>query len=539
MADRKVLIERYGRSIVHLRQALRVQRLGLALGAGVSLEVGFPAWSALLKGIDDQIKGLGAKTHYDAKETSEPTQAQILFAAYREHIFRSDATLRTLEGVLQEAEVAARWRGVVHSVLYSSITDPEAALDKHPYIRELAALAKRLRLVVNYNFDDMLERALAKNAKQQPDSRTVGYVTAWGPNFVVQDDRPVIYHPNGFLPYHLIDRGSDRVILTEEALSDQTLDLSIGAYQTLLDYFARCPVLLVGFSLSDPAQRALLRQAVRLSPGVVHYYVHWCGHTRPTPEQQREIAESNFALFGIVTLFLDNEELRLLLELVVTLSDDEFKAEFFRARVPYRYKYYVSGAVSVGKTTAISMLKGLAVVDEWLTPRLPLIARPSTSLSPDEKAQVDQWIMEQLRLKNQRFRNAEPGLHIMDRAPLDAFAFTPWTEVAAKAEMLWNEACAGGSEPFERGQLVLLKGRPDDLAVRQRWRGRGGDNAYLGGQQNDLFNVYVGGTPGAIVIDSGGLTPDVVARRIAKAIHFDAYEEFDFDGSLQGRRAKA
>ena len=460
MADKIALIHSYGRALVHLRQALRSQRLGLALGAGVSLSVGLPSWLNLLQGIDARLRGLGIKTHYDPGRTSEPIQAQILFTAFREHSFTSDPSLRGLEGVLQEAEVASRWRGLVHSVLYAPVSDPEAALDKHPYIRELAALTKRLQLVVSYNYDDLLERALARNAKEQPDSRTVGYASAWGPNFTIQSDRPVIYHPNGFLPYHLIDRGSNTVILTEESLSDQTLDLSVGAYKTLLDYFSRAPVFLIGFSLADPAQRALLRQALRLSPGVVHYCVHYCGHARPSNEQQNEIAESNFALFGIVTLFLNDDELRELLVLVVASTDDEFKGAFFEANEPYRYKYYVSGTVSTGKTTAIAMLKGLSVVDEWLTPRNPLIAKPSTSLTPAEEAEVDKWIMRQLRLKNQRFRNAEPGIHIMDRAPLDAFAFTKPHEVASKAEMLWNEACAGARspEPFEVFYMLLLRG---------------------------------------------------------------------------------
>jgi hypothetical protein len=390
MSDRKTLIERYGKAIVHLRQALKMQRLNLALGAGVSLGFGFPCWSDLLKGIEGKMRKMGITTYFDAGKTSEPTQAQILFANYRQHVLSSDATLRQLEGILQEAEIESKWRVLVHSVLYAKVTDPEAKLDDHTYMRQLAVLAKRLPLVVTYNFDDMLELALAKDAKQHPDPRTIGYASAWGPHFATQDDRPVVYHPNGFLPFHLLDRGSERVILTEEALSDQALDFSIGSYQALLDYFSRTPALLIGFSLSDPALRSLLRRALRISPGIVHYCVHWCGRNRPTTEQQHEIAESNFDLFGIVTLFLDDDEVCTLLELVTTISDDVFSGEFIKAKTPFKYKYYVTGVVSAGKTTAISMLKGLSVVDEWLTPRNPLIAKPWNELDDTQRAEVDQ-----------------------------------------------------------------------------------------------------------------------------------------------------
>jgi hypothetical protein len=117
MVDRKVLIQRYGKAIVHLRQSLRMRRLGLALGAGVSYGMDLPSWSELLKGIAAELRNVGVTTHYDAKNTSEPAQAQILYSTYRQHVLDTDTTLKTLEGILQDAEVTSRWRALVHGVL--------------------------------------------------------------------------------------------------------------------------------------------------------------------------------------------------------------------------------------------------------------------------------------------------------------------------------------------------------------------------------------------------------------------------------------
>jgi hypothetical protein len=535
MADKNAIIRRYGRAVAHMRQAVGARRLGLCLGAGVSLSVGFPTWTKLLADIYSAMKAQGMSTYFDAGKTSEPIQAQILFAAFREHMLGGSKSAFG-EGLLKDAEVIAAWRRLVHRVLYASVPDPASKLATHPYIRELASVARRMRLVVTYNFDDLLEQALAKHQKEQPDSRTVGYVSAWGPNFVINNDRPVVYHPNGFLPFQL-DRASERVILTEEALTDQALDYSVGSYQTLLGYFSRTPVLILGSSLADASLRSLLRQALRTSPGNVHYCVHYCGSTRPSEDQQREIAQSNFDLYGIVTLFLDNDELRDVLNLIVAATDDEFIQAYAAAGTPAHYRYYVAGVVSSGKTTAISMLKGTNVVDEWLAGRERLIAKPSSALSADERKQVDDWIMSQLLLKNRRFRLAEPGVHIMDRAPLDAFAFTEPPDVAAKAEMLWDKACAGGNDPFVRGRLILMTGRPEDLAVRERARGRPGERAYLEKQQTSLMELYSDSIAGVRVVDAGGSTIETVARELARAIHFETYDEFDFDGQLKQRRA--
>jgi hypothetical protein len=121
------------------------------------------------------------------------------------------------------------------------------------------------------------------------------------------------------------------------------------------------------------------------------------------------------------------------------------------------------------------MLQGVGIIDEWLRPRIPIIAKPSIELSSDERRQVDEWIMEQLRLKNVRFEKAEVGIHVMDWAPLDAFAFTPRDQRAEKAEAIYKNACHYGGKlhEFIDACLLLLTGRAAELSIRQRWRGRG------------------------------------------------------------------
>ena len=302
--------------------------------------------------------------------------------------------------------------------------------------------------------------------------------------------------------------GDQRRLSSRRRLSrTRSSNLVRGNFAVLLDYFSRSPCLFVGFSLTDPGLRSMLRQASRRSPGTVHYYVRYCHSGRPSVAEQEEAREANFNLFNMVTLFLNSDEIKALFELL-SMEDEAVNDVFIRAGIPRVYRYYIAGVVSVGKTSVISCLQGLEIVDEWLRPRDPLIAMPSDKLGPAERARVDHWILDQVRLKNGRFAQAREGLHVMDRAPLDAFAFTPRGECRNKAEEIYSTACAGSSgspQSLEKGRLIILKGDPSALLTRQKWRGRGGTDRYLERQQNALVDTYSDSTCGPVTfIETSG-----------------------------------
>jgi hypothetical protein len=199
------------------------------------------------------------------------------------------------------------------------------------------------------------------------------------------------------------------------------------------------------------------------------------------------------------------------------------------------YYYCFAGPVSVGKTSVISMLQGVDIVDEWLRPRLPLIAKPSIELSSDERNQVDEWIMEQLRLKNARFEKAEVGIHVMDRAPLDAFAFTPPDQIPQKAEAIYKSACHYGKKvhEFVDACLLLLTGQSSELSIRQKWRGRRGDPKYIKEQQDMLLKTYCyEGSSGSKIIDTEGKDLGDVVKDAARSMYLEPYSEFKFSGRL-------
>jgi hypothetical protein len=526
------LLHRHGRAIVHMRQLIDQKRLGLVLGAGVSQACGLPGWGTLLERITGHLEKLGIAGR-DISKDAAPVRAQILLSRYRQHVERRDTGDMSDSDVLR-ARVASEWRNIVRDALYAGFVTSEAVRNAHPYAKELASVALKAPIVVTYNFDDVLEQALAVHPAKSVD--TVGYYSAWGSHFVVQDGRPVVYHPNGYIPFVPIDRYSEQLILTESALADQALDAMSGGFALLAEYYSRSPSLFLGFSLEDPAMRNMLRHATHRAPGVVHYYVKFCRESIPTESERAEATETNFDLFNMVTLYLTDREYPDLLSLLAETSTDEFDYLCGEAGVPTQYLYYLTGPVSVGKTTVLSRLQGVTVVDEWLTPRDPLIAKPSNQLTVDERNQVDDWILKQLRLKNLRYSKAGRGIHVMDRAPLDAFAFTDEADYTSKAQRLYDVACAGHTGnplPFRAGALLLLTGRAEDLLDRQRWRGRSGTVKYIEKQQKALLEAYDAHSgDNCTVVDTKGLSVEAVLKYVMHAIHVRPYVEYKMDARL-------
>jgi hypothetical protein len=370
------IVRRYARPVAHLRQLCDSKRLGLVLGAGVSRNANLPDWKSLVEGITASLTARGISAADNSKE-SLPVQIQVLFALFRETVFALPE-LRELEDPYREAEVASRWRHLVHKVLYAGITDVEFAMTAHPYLARLFALSYKLPLVVSYNFDDLLERALQAHVRKLQDSHTIGYYTAWGPSFLIQEGRPVVYHPNGFLPFDLIDRYSDNIVLTEEALADQIIGFGLGEYAALLDYFCRTPCLFIGFSLEDAALRTLLRQSVHRSPGIVHYCVRWVPDRSMSEAQMRHIRETNFDLFNIVTLFLTNEDLSALLDMVAVLPETQINDRFRVAGRPRTYRYYIADRFLWERHRRY---RGCAE-SKWSTSGSPLARQPLRSRVP-------------------------------------------------------------------------------------------------------------------------------------------------------------
>ena len=523
----------YPRAIAHMWHQLHSNRLGLILGSGVSKPLGYPDWQELI----DRIAGDGSIRGRSLIKTQRgkalPLQAQILFERFCE---RSQRRL-DLRGVPEsEANriLRAAWRNLVHKCLYRGIPKTEAALTNTVY-GHFAEVVKKTPMTVNYNFDDTLERLLLELRSPEEEQRTRGFETVVDARLQFKLNSAIIYHPNGFLPKNLLDGPSDDVVLTEGALGDQLIESMGGHYSALINHLSKNTCLLLGLSLEDQTLRHLLRQHARMNPGHVHYYVRFVKSHRPSADVCQAEADANFAVFNLVTLFLDQRGLASLGKLLSAQKRDvRDVADQVHKRTSYCF--YLTGVPGTGKTTTTSYFRNLITYDEWLEERPADLGKPHTVLAREQRKAVDDWIMEQIHVKNNALTEdaqSDPiGIRFVDRCLIDAVVFSKSGRWPQKASAIKATIAKGKSrQVVHGGKVILLLGDPKEMAIRVKSRNKRTTPKYTDELQQAMKSLYRSGQ-GVNHLDVVGDTVNEVVKKVARIVHLDDYQECNLQNVL-------
>ncbi|WP_081843767.1 SIR2 family protein [Aeromonas taiwanensis] len=238
-----------------LKASYNKGQFSLFLGAGVSSSAGMPDWNTLLnslfvtylaKEFDNDIE-IGEKDIGDlVNRLNAVDEPSALMAA------------RYLRKGLSKSDVKAKdFILAVTSNLYK-LRNEDYIIDSD-LIKSIASMClprrtgAKVKSVVTYNFDDLLERQLKKN--------TIHYRCIYTDKESYDPDELPIYHVHGFLPE---DRKS------YEGLDDSTLVFSEEGYHQIysdsyhwsnlvqLNSFRESNCLMVGLSMTDPNLRRLL-----------------------------------------------------------------------------------------------------------------------------------------------------------------------------------------------------------------------------------------------------------------------------------------
>ncbi len=527
---KKRVLKRYVREIVHMRQEKTHRRLGLILGAGVGDQFGFPGWDILIQKIAENPEVNG--THLIETSGEKTSKSRLLYEYFRSvclgHQKADDCFNKT------ETEILARWHRIVRDELYEGVPENVEDLEsKDEYLLKYLKLIREIPITINYNFDDTVERLIFNSLSDDEKKETIGYRVASGTSVHIVPGTPVIYHPNGYLPRGMRDNASTSLVFLEDAFADQLIDVQEGYYSFLANHLAQTTNLLLGVSLKDPNLRHMLRQSAIVSPGQCHYYVDFVEkgdhHNR---EYNRLFRRSNFETYNLVTLFLDSEQISALGQLL-GMQRKEFNRLAEEVGVEREFKYFITGCVGVGKTSVVSSFRSLRTVDEWLEPLPPGMEKdPKFIMNPEELERIDKWVDSQVAKKNEVIREVGDGLVIIDRAPLDAFAFTEkdWKK---RGESMKQMVRPGKSKwRLEKGQVFLLVGNPGVMAVRATIRQREVDSEGLSKQQDGLIRVY-DSLEGITSIDTREKPLNCVVKEIARAIFLYPYKESDMDEWLE------
>ena len=514
----------------HMRQRIEARRLAYVFGAGVSHPAGGPLWHELI----NRLAPL-----YNDPPSPLPAHSATLVARYIFHRFskRARATGNKIESIdadTAEVMVFDSWYKKIHDAIYEKVPDDvDEVFRQHSYLRPLAWLVLNSRFCLTLNFDDILDRAAAALANESS-NRFRRPHSIWSPQVVDRDDAAVIYHLNGFLPREPGTTRSESVVLTEDSFADAAASSNGEANEYLMSRLFSNTVCVLGASLDDPSLRTAFYVAARRNPSSFHYCILKDEDVTIDNVGEGERYDRFFAnmeLYNLITIFLSEKEIGAFIKMLAEPIDD-FKNHLTQLgnRVGQETvrRYFLVGTVSCGKSSAISRLRTFNAHEEWGRPPPPTMYMDDSQLTPEERERVLEFVLDQLRYKNEWMVNAAYGIAVMDRAPLDLCAFSQSdAENQNKLALLKQRVDPGG---LAEGEIIHLEADPAIIEKRQIRRGRGDDwlknKAYkqqrIAEQNARLRKIY--DIDDGDAIDTSKLGMNEVARALAERMLLGDYK---------------
>jgi hypothetical protein len=234
-----------------LADAWRSGDLTLYLGAGVSMANGLPDWKRLVvamyyDALRDDLRGFPnylyaiAEWHLDhADEPVEITARKVCSHYGMQRFGFLESLHRTLYSQLGLSGM---------EVTGASLRHTNRTLDA---VAALCEPAGRVRGVVTYNFDDLVEMAVGARAQ-----------SIWSEQPVEEPQRLPVRHVHGYVPFHGAGSRESELVFTEEQYHQQTFAPLGWANLQQVAPLISSTVLMIGLSLTDRNMRRLLH-AVR------------------------------------------------------------------------------------------------------------------------------------------------------------------------------------------------------------------------------------------------------------------------------------
>lgn len=529
-----MILREYPKAIVHLRQQFQAGRLGLVFGAGISKSLGFPEWGDLVKGIsshkDTNGNGLFAESDNLGSVTSI---TQLLFQHFKEmRLEELKAEFPSFS--YREKRVLSEWRGIIHDVLYATAgEDRKNKVASHPYLTKFISIINKTEFTVNYNFDDTLEFMLS-----QPEWNAISgigkpYQVVWNPYMQFRDHTAVVYHPNGYLPADKNLHQSEHIVFSEESFSDQLIESMAGKLSSLMHLFTKKTCLLIGLSLDDNTLKHLLRQSASISPGNYHYFVRYTnGSSNLSYDEKRAIFNSNFEVYNLITLFLNDEGISELADFIV-MEGRDFKTQADTVGVDIKYNYYLVGTVGAGKSFFLNYFGCLRQLEEWVDERPSELAKRFKDLSDEEKIKVDTWVGEQFKKKNITLKGLTEGINIIDRTPLDPITFiNDDKDQQIRAKQIIESISPGQCNySIELGHVIFLYSNSDEVKSRLlSKRKTDWDLDTIDILQDRALRIY--DSFQYTNVENVGRTVDSVVKEIARIIFVDKYNPSNLHDKL-------
>lgn len=242
--------------------------VSLVLGAGVSIDSGLPDWTSLLDSLfvrlltrdlavgsdirDDEIDSI-VKRLKDVDDPSSLMTARYLRKGLNSSPTDASDTFYTTVG----DELYKRSKRKVRANTWIK------ALAKMTHPRRTGA---KIKAVVTYNFDDLLEKELTSTGDV--------FRSIFREGDIPTNDELPIYHVHGFLPestepYDQLEES--KLVFSEEGYHEIYIDSYHWSNLVQLNLYRESTCLFVGLSLTDPNLRRLLEISARRASNQRHF----------------------------------------------------------------------------------------------------------------------------------------------------------------------------------------------------------------------------------------------------------------------------
>lgn len=221
----------------------------LFLGAGVSMSAKLPSWWSLLDGMMNESKN---------KQFAENDIEEITKICYNSSIVMG----RFIRLMQERKSNEESYYTCLHNALYAGKDSCNSKL-----IEEICGLISRRRhqakSIITYNFDDVMERALA--------AQGIDNYPIFGMN--QPRNRFPIYHVHGFIPYNNSEIIKSIPVLSEEEYHKVYANSYNWSNVEQIHALSRTMCIFIGLSMTDPNLRRLLDIAIRDSENDARHFV--------------------------------------------------------------------------------------------------------------------------------------------------------------------------------------------------------------------------------------------------------------------------
>lgn len=303
--DRPTYVEKRVRYISEIEEKYRQDDIVLFLGAGASMDAKIATWDNLISElfvalVDHQLDLKGIKL--DEAEKVRITR----------EIINQNGNSPLLQTRFIQQGIESGFEDIVRDTLYKNATKTSKLLTELSQICVPDRGKIGIRAIINYNFDDLVEKNL-ENVR-------IKYCSVFREGVVPENDEIGIFHVHGFLPENIegIDNLTESLLVfSEEGYHKLMLEPYNWANITQLSFLMNNTCIFIGLSMTDPNLRRLLDIAAKkeINGKCKHYAIMKRFTMNEIKEDERikkfeqineELQETFYKALGVNIIWIDD-----------------------------------------------------------------------------------------------------------------------------------------------------------------------------------------------------------------------------------------